>query len=474
MLGLTPLGLYAALATVDATGAAYTNGSATGDAELWKFAAGELSSEATATGGARRDVVSVGSMVGAASGGAAGVRTRRVSGDAVTRASAEANPTRRLAGDAAVHASASAGAEAARLANTAATGGGHSTAHAYVLRRFRVRFQPPAVAHGSAFGEGWTFVAADGRAVGYARAVGTTFHVGQGTANATASLGSSPERITTPSAACTFYSTATGRGAVFATADATPSGHAAGGADAAIRVEGTLHFEVFGSAQATGSATSTHVAVYQPLWARAAAWGAATATYTYAARGVVFNQALATADCEVRQTGAGTVAIGVQATACGGAWYVLVGAGAAATESLSTGDALRRTTRVESHAWGSAAIEADSVRTHHGLGGAETLVLAGADSVRIHHGIGSAETSALVGAGSVRTRRPGGWARCAVSSTAFCARTTRGGGAALPDARAVGFNQINDLTFAPNTRTVFVLAVDRGFVLNPQTRHMAA
>jgi hypothetical protein len=315
-------------------------------------------------------------------------------------------------------------------------GAGVAQADAYAAgslqRRVRMPFQPPARAVASAQGEVVSYVLAYGRpAHARARLVGTTYHVGRGIAQATAALfGDAQKQIGERQFA---HAQASGFGTQVYIAGAAGRGIASaeGSADAAVTKGGVRYFELFGTARATAQASLSHVVIYQPqvMRAFAHAYGSAVQIRGFAGKGVA--TAKATGYMDMTYTGQEGEPASVTAMASGYCVRHVFAAGVAKCTAQGFGSAM-----AEFRGAGSAALSAEAqAQTMH-------LMLANQPA---------AEALATATGRAQRIIIAGGVTAQAV-------------------AEASGYNQINDLSRAPSSRTAMVTYAGRVSAIGAEPR----
>lgn len=211
--------------------------------------------------------------------------------------------------------------------------------------------------------------------------------------------------------------------------EATATGALAG--DAAVRKDGVLLFECFGQVLAEARAELLTFRISQAQVLRGTAKLTASAAYNRAGRGIAKASATASGEALQTKTAAAAEPATVTAAASGAARRDVYGACAAVV--------------VRGAAVGRAKLAAK------GKGAARATGLA------VHlHGV-----RFLFYGSAVATAKAPGWAS---------RRCVGRGAPAVGTATATGFNQINDLTRAPESRTVVVLSHDRTLLVEASAR----
>lgn len=305
-----------------------------------------------------------------------------------------------------------------------------------LYRRVRMPQQPVAVATATIDGALISQVTMYGRpALARARLIGTTWHVGYGTASATAALqGEGQKRIGARQVALA-EAHAAGRMLYTAGMAGRAMATAVLQGDAAVTKNGIRHFELFGDARVNATAWLSYIEIYQPqiMRAFALAYGEAQQIRGFAGRAAAV--AKATGYMDMKYTGeVGSPAGGTASAIGAGVRHVSLNGSAYATASAS-GEV-----RAEYWAAGTAALTAQVQAT--------ALHYLMADQP-------AAQASAHALAAAVRVCLGQG-----VPATAGCV--------------ARGYNQINDLVRAPASRTVAVAGNARTVAVAQQPRLMRA
>lgn len=342
------------------------------------------------------------------------------------------------------------------------SGYGQALANGQVIGKAvrRVRMFPRqarAYAYGEASADTWQMAfGAPARATAWA--FGTTHHVGGGRAQGLASASAKAvyERAAKGLALATAQGEATVlyTGGVSGTAPATA--HLAG--DAAVTRQGVRYFEGVGVAQATAHAQLQTVVLFQQQQAFARCTAAAAAKVSLGGKGVAKARANAYGDALTMITGVTGVVGATAATAIGKAVYLAHGKGTAVAKASATGSALvkqtktyGKTAQAKAVAQGQprkqAAAKSQAVATATAQGRVLRTVMA--------KGIARPLATAKVTRLAIAVRGVVAAASASVQGTCLYTATAHPQ-AAMAIATATGFNQINDLTRAPISRTVFV------------------
>lgn len=363
---------------------------------------------------------------------AAAVRVVLPTGRAQVAAVAQAKPKAQHKGAGSVSALAAAAAAATCFFN----GAGHAEVLADIrgkaFRRFRMRTQPPAKAQAFGEAESVMYTYAYGKpALARAYALGTTYYVGRGLAVCAASAVATPQMLRGGAGAAVAAASAEAVARVLAAAygAATAKGSLAG--DAAVRKDGVLLFECFGQVLAEARAELLTFRISQSQVLRATATITASASYNRAGRGLAKGTAVATGEALQTKTAAAAEPASVTAAALGAARRDVYAAGAAL---VVRGGAVAR---AKLGAKGKGEAKATGQAVH--LLGVRFLFYGSAVAIAKAPGWGSRR---CVGRGSP----------------------------AVATATATGFNQINDLTRAPESRTVVVLSHDRTLLVEASAR----
>lgn len=413
LFGRSLLGGALVAGYVTVSGVATCSATATGEAQVHYKGAGLAEVSASAFGEALRDA--------SAQGNAA---------QAIAQAAAQPVAFYRAAGVAQVSALAQGVAQASFFGEGVAQSDAYTAGR--LQRRVRMPFQPPAKAVASAHGEVVSYVLAYGRqAHARARLVGTTYHVGQGIAQATAALFGDAQKQIGGRQFAHAQASAFGTQVYIAGAAGNGMAIAEANADAAVTKGGVRHFELFGTARATAQASLSHVLIYQPQVMRAVAhaYGCAVQIRGFAGKGIA--TAKATGYMDMTYTGQEGEPASVTATASGYGVRHVFAAGMANCTAQGFGSAM-----AEFRAAGSAVLAAEAqARTMH-------LMLANQPA---------AEALATT---SGRAQRI----------------VIAGGATAQAVAEASGYNQINDLSKAPSSRTVMVAYAGRVSAIEAEPR----
>lgn len=346
-----------------------------------------------------------------------------------------------------------------------------------VFRRMRAPVQPSARAKAELAGLAWSFVWAHGRkALGSAQATGTTYQVGRSQAVAFASAVADGQKVVAGTQPAQALADWVIRGTSALCAYTHARAVAVGAADAAVRIDGALNFECFGSAASVARTASGGVVVFQPTRGWAAAEVGGRGTRVRACSGAAFAASQGAGEGSVVQTATEAKALGTRAAAVGAGVYTHTSrGGCAAAGASAAADALQRPTGVIADAVATAVSIADGVRTRFEAGTATCV--AGRVSPAAWRANAAGDASALA-AGDVKTVAFVVGVRAVSAESAAVGQCIRirfiAGQPAQSGAVASGYNQINDLTRAPMDRTVFIGAVDRELTLGSEARLMAA
>lgn len=345
-----------------------------------------------------------------------------------------------------------------------------------VFRRMRAPVQPSARAKAELAGLAWSFVWAHGlKALGSAQATGTTYQVGRSQATAFASAVADGKKIITGTQPALAFADWVIRGTSTLCAHTHAWAAAVGAADAAVRIDGALNFECFGSAASVAHTASGGVLVSQPSRGWAAARVEGRGTHIRSCSGAAFAASQGVGGGSVVQTATEAKALGTRAAAVGAGVYTHTsrGGGAAAGASAAA-DALQRPTGATASAVATAVGITDGVRIRFDAGAATCAAGWVSPAAWRANAVGDASALAACGVKTVAFVVKG--AVFAESAAVGQCIRTRFVTHELVQARATasGYNQINDLTRAPMDRTVFIGAVDRELALGSEARLMAA
>lgn len=399
LFGRTLLGGALVAGYVAVSGVAVCSASATGDAQVHYKGAGIAKSQASVSAEGLRSAIGQGVAAAAA-------------------AQVAAAPVAEFYGAG----EAQAGALVQGIAHASFYGAGVAQADAYVdgvlYRRLRMPFQRPAKAYAEGSGEVVSHVLAYGRpAYARARGIGTTYHVGRGVALATATLDGDGQKMIGENQVARAEAIATGTQVYIAGAGGKGEAGAEAFGDAAVTIGGQRHFELFGVALATAKASLSHVVIYQPqtMLATAQAYGDAVQARGFSGRAVATAKAFGYMD--MTYTGQEGRPASVTATATGYGVRHAFGAGVAQGSVFGSGNA-------------SAAL--------NGAGTAFPSVTARASTV---HFLLARQPSAQASAAAI------GQAQRVLIAEGVTAEA---------GAEATGYNQVNDLVWAPLSRTALI------------------
>lgn len=320
-----------------------------------------------------------------------------------------------------------------------------------------------AAATASAQAEGYIYQFGEpGPARAYATLYGTTYYVGRGSAAAFASLGGSTlktagalghaEAVTNASAYARYVLGALGAG--FGEANLL--------GDAAVTHSDVRYFQGVGLALATAHAVVNTVEVYQAQTALAFATLRGTAQYFIGGAG--HGSGIATAD--VNPLAATTGVTGeaqAWAHASASALFCYGGAGMAqAYANGSTGGDPRIIhTAVSGNGGAMATLAAVGKRTVTGSAAATAKALVAAQSTKLAVAKSAATAVAITTSGAVQLDVRGAYLTAEAVAQATAERTLQAAGVADATADAIGYNQINDLTRAPASRTLLIDSIPR-------------
>ena len=452
-IGRTLLGGALVASLVFAAGAAGGAASASGQCEVIKFVAGQ-----------------------AQAGGEAGGYGRRLAAVFPSTAQGTATAVGAPAADYRAAGLSLAAAEAAGQSRAEFCGYGQAQASGSMagapLRTVRLR-PPAAKAFAVGEAEGYIYELAYGRpALARATGYGTTHVLGYGVASALAvgegvpllEAGGAGHAWADAQASGNLHYEACGLGQANATA--------AGWADAAVTRNGVREFECFGTADAVASGRLTHLQIYQSQTGRAGSSAMATAVHMVGAAGKVNARAQAGGQGLVIATGVTGEPANVHATAQGRAHYLAGAAGHGTAIAQGEGQGVVIQTRAFGIPAQAAAVgRGTCVRL---VGAGEHRATGQAAGVeygnRVTHDAGRAAAQASGQAGATHLLLGAQIAMAEAGGSAVGRRVVLASGQATAQALAVGFNQVNDLSPAPDCRTLSVSASPRLLMLDHQTR----
>lgn len=337
-----------------------------------------------------------------------------------------------------------------------------------------VRLRPPAArATATGIAEGYIYELAYGRpALARATAYGTTYVLGYGLGDAIATGEATP--LFEAGGAGHAQAGALASGGLHYEARGLGQGNAtaAGWADAAVIRNGVREFECAGRADAAASGRLTHLQIYQSQTGRAGATAVAVAVHTVGAAGQASAGALADGQGLVIATGVTGQPANVVAHASARAQYLAGAAAHGAATALGKGDGVAIQTR---------ALGAPAMARAEGAGAGVRVVGAGehnagarADGVeygnRVTHVAGRAKATAAAQSGATHLLLGPQAATAQAWASAAGRRAQLAGGEAMARAEGVGFNQVNDLSPAPDCRTLSVGASPRLLAIAQQPR----
>lgn len=337
-----------------------------------------------------------------------------------------------------------------------------------------VRLRPPAArATATGIAEGYIYELAYGRpALARATAYGTTYVLGYGLGDAIATGEATP--LFEAGGAGHAQAGALASGGLHYEARGLGQGNAtaAGWADAAVIRNGVREFECFGMADATASGRLTHLQIYQSQTGRAGSSAMATAVHTVGAAGQANARAQASGQGLVIATGVTGEPANVHATAQGRAHYLAgaVGYGMATAQGEGQGVVIQ-TRAFGTPAQASAAGRGTCLRLagggeHHATGQA-----AGNEyGNRVTHAAGQAKATAAAQSGATHLLLGPQTATAQAWASAAGRRAQLAGGEAMARAEGVGSNQVNDLSPAPDCRTLTVGTSPRFLAIAQQPR----
>lgn len=353
-------------------------------------------------------------------------------------------------------------------AHTDANGAGSASAYATVtglpyrqIRSYPYRADATAEGHG----EGVTYqlgVAAPARA--YATALGTTYYIGNGQGDATATASGVPMQET--GGAGTATGIATGQALPFYTLGALADGQAKAtlNGDAAVTRAGVRYFEGKGLAVARATVVVTNIALYQAQTGRAYATLQGRAVYTIGGAGSALATASAMADGLLGNTSVTGIPANTTATATGRAQVAYSGRGTAPGVALGTigiVPVIINTKAYGAVAQATAYMQVTPKRTTAAKGSAIASASMVSGPVKGQFTSSKANAYALMVNGSVELSVLGTEAKAYALATADPSKVKYASGSAQAQATAEGFNQINDLLKAPFERTLVVEFISR-------------
>lgn len=395
-------------------------------------AAGLAVCAATAQADAKVTYMASATVLARAQAHAEAVRVVLPTGRAEATAAAAAKPMASHNGAGQVTALAAATAAATAFYSGAGDAEAYAEIRAKAFRRVRMRMQPPAKSQAIGKAESVLYTYAYGKpALARAFALGTTYYVGRGSAVCTASAVATPQMFRGGAGTAVAAAAAEASATVLAAAygEATATGLLAG--DAAVRKDGVLLFECFGQLLAEARAELLTFRISQAQVLRATAMISAAASYNRAGRGLAKGVAVAIGEALQTKTAAAAEPATVTAVASGAARRDVYAGGAAL---VVRGAAVAR---AKLAAKGQGTARASGLAVH--LNGVRFL---------------------FYGAALATAKAPS-WAS---------RRCVGRGYPAVVTATATGFNQINDLTRAPESRTVVVLSHDRTLLVEASAR----
>ena len=337
-----------------------------------------------------------------------------------------------------------------------------------------VRLRPPAArASASGEAEGYIYELAYGRpALARATAYGTTYVLGYGSASALASGGGVPllkaggagQAQAQAQASGNLHYNAAGLGQANATAAAW--------ADAAIIRNGVRLFECSGMANASGAGQLTHLQIYQSQTGRAGSSAVGTAVQAVGAAGQANARAQASGQGLVIATGVTGEPANVHTTAQGRAHYLAGAAGHGMATAQGEGQGVVIQTRafgmpVQAVAAGSGmGVRLVGAGEHRATGQAAGIEYGN----RVTHAAGRAAAQASGQAGATHLLLGAQIAVAQADVVAIGRRAVLASGQATAHALAVGFNQVNDLSPAPDCRPLTVGPSPRLLAIAQQPR----
>lgn len=295
-------------------------------------------------------------------------------------------------------------------------------AKAQAANRKRMGQQPPAKAY--AYGEGDVqsyFLAYGKTALARALLVGTTYHVGHGQATAYAYLQGDGQKTIGVTQVAIAQAYGSARAANLAKAYAKLGAKATGWGDAAVTKNNVRRFQLFARGEGDAYALVTGYSVFQPLMLTGEASAVGDARQQRGVKGKAVAKAQVTGSAELRHTGA----------------------------QASAGNVT---------AWAEARV----LRTAQVYGTAVAKATGSAKAKGRYNRAGAALVSAQASLKTLYLRmakQPVAAVKAVVAGTAV--RRKIGVGHAQADAVATGYNQINDLAWAPSSRTVVVTEAER-------------
>jgi hypothetical protein len=339
-----------------------------------------------------------------------------------------------------------------------ASGSGVANGYAYTqsfpVRRVRhFPFQAQATAQGEADAETWQ-VGYAGPAVATATGFGTTYHVGTVLAVSTATAAAAPALqiggkgfaygYSEAQAECLYQGGVAGNGLASAVVLA----------DAVVTINGVLyqHANGLGEAYALGDLVTT--TVYQSQTGYAVAGAEALPKIEFGGKVLATAFAYGIGDGLSMATGATLVAGDSAALASGSALKRANALGSGNAVATAIGDGLKKQTRVAGTGSAQASVQGTCLRTCNAKSTAVASASVLAENVKTTLGklpviTGTATLFNTLVAISTSPLSANGQAIVSVAAE----KTIVGSGAAEAIATAVGFNQINDLVKAPDSRT---------------------
>lgn len=295
-------------------------------------------------------------------------------------------------------------------------------AKAQAANRKRMGQQPPAKAFAYGEGDVQTYFLAYGKtALARALLVGTTYHVGHGQATAYAYLQGDGQKTIGVTQVAVAQAYGSARAANLAKAYAKLGAKATGWGDAAVTKNNVRRFQLFARGEGDAYALVTGYSVFQPLMLTGEATATGSAHQQRGVKGKAVAKALATGSAELRHTGAQASPGNVTALA----------------EAR-----VLRTAQVYGIATASAQVQGTAKGHYNRVGKALANAQASLKTLYLR-----------------LAKQPVAAAKAVVAGTAV--RRKIGVGHAQADAVATGYNQINDLAWAPSSRTVVVTEAER-------------
>ena len=413
LFGRSLLGGALVAGYVSVSGAAVCSASATGEAQVLYKGAGVASAHVHASGDSVRTAIAAGTEARATAEGTS-APVAFYYGEGTAQVSAL------------VQGSAQASFYGSGLADAVAN------AYGKPYRRIRMPFQPPAKAYAYAEGDGVNYTLVYGKAaIARARLIGTTHYVGNGRAQAIATLYGDAQKVIGQRQVATANATAYGVQVYIAGAGGTARAEASAKADADVTRNGVRRVELLGRAEAKAEVSLSQILIFQPqvMRATASAYGAAVQARGF--EGKALATATATGYMDMTYTGQEGDPARVTATATGYGVRLVYGAGVAIADAT-------------------------------GIGNASALF----------NGTGNAIADSLISVGTVHiqlTNQPSANANASAEGDALKTLVAEPV-VASATAEAFGYNQINDLVKAPEGRTVVIGGDARLYLVEAEPR----